>query len=135
MSSTLVPGSKPVEASALPFLEGLLESDLPWTRDSPKSQMQSSELPHAHHAPLGFMWPASATVATGAEFIVALFGASENHIGRVKMQIAANNNLTFIRLFSFDPFGKTRQTYKQGGLYQRIAPAILKGPSESQCAE
>jgi hypothetical protein len=59
---------------------------------------------------------------------VALFGANENHMGRVKMQIAANNNLTFISLFSFDPFGKTRQTYKQGGLYQCIALATLKAP-------
>jgi len=124
----LVPGSNPVGTSALPFVENLSEGGLFWTLVSPSSQMQAAKLPQLQKAPVGCIWPASATVANGAEFIVALFGAIENHIGKVKMQIATNNNLTFIRLFSFDPFGKTHQTYKQGGLYQRTSLAILKAP-------
>jgi hypothetical protein len=131
MSSMLVPGSNPVETSALPFVENLFGGGLLWTLVSPSSQMQPGTVRQSQKAPFGFMWPASATVANRAEFIGALFGAIENHIGKVKMQIAANNNLTFIRLFSFDPFGKTRQTYKQGGLYQCAALAILKAPVNS----
>ncbi|MGA9771145.1 MAG: hypothetical protein WBV94_19080 [Blastocatellia bacterium] len=79
-------------------MEGLFETGL-LRLVSPTSQMQSWELPHSHHAPFGFIWPANATIADG---VVTLFEAVENHMGSVKMQITANNNLTFIRLFSFD---------------------------------
>jgi hypothetical protein len=105
MNSTLTPGSSPVETSgpdkALPSLEDFFETGLLMAL-SPRSQVHAAKLPHWHQAPFGPIWPASATIANGAGFTVALFGARENHIGRVKMQIAANNNLTFIRLFSFD---------------------------------
>ena len=78
------------------------------------------------------MWPASATVATVAEFIIALPGAGENYIGGVKMQKAAKRNLVLTTVSSFNVSGGTGQTIEQEGLYQHITFALIKGTYKKQ---
>lgn len=118
--------------ASTPFAAGRSETDRLLTLVSPGSQVQSSE-PHSHQAPLPiFECPASATVATGAEFIVVLPGAGENHIGRVKMQIAANRNRILTTVSSLPMFDWTSQVVEQGELYQHVVSALAKASRKIQ---
>jgi tetratricopeptide (TPR) repeat protein len=93
-------------------------------------------VPHWHHAPLPtFIWPARATKATGAEFIMVLPGAGENHIGRVKMHNAAKRNLVLTTVSSFNSLGWTYQAVEQKKLYQHIVSGFSKGFHKIQWQE
>jgi hypothetical protein len=93
-------------------------------------------VPHSHQAPLPtFTWPASATAPYGAEFTVVLPGAGENHIGIVKMQMAAKRNLVLTVVSSLSQLGGTNQATTQEALYQYIVSTLSKGLHKTQLRE
>src|SRR5262249_17432110 len=51
----------------------------------------------------------------------------ENHIGRVRMQRAARNNLVLTDFFSLNMVAELQKQISYGGLYQQIALELIKG--------
>jgi hypothetical protein len=76
--------------------------------------------------------PAVATAANGVELISLLCVEGENQIGRVSMQIAANNNLVLIDSFSSRRFAEIQKQAGYGRLYQQIVSSLIQDTYSKQ---
>lgn len=83
-------------------------------------------------APVPTICPAITTVAKGVELVSLLSVKDENKMGRVSMQIAADNNLVLIDSFSSRRFAEFQKQAGYGRLYQQIVSGLIKDTYSKQ---